>query len=689
MKRRLHGFRSRRAWLYRAIAIFALIPILIAYPVLALNEDEMDMYASINIMFYDPDAGNACGSTANCSIVGETRDEKFWSGLRRVGFSPEETAALMGNMLNEGGTPVTQEYSYSDARKAGCKTMEGDPYTIWTGPEHHHGSCISVYTAGAEVAGIGLGFIQWTTKDRREGYLAVMRDLGLLDKYFEGEAYRTYGYLSDDQLLEKIKADTGSEIEYWALWCAAIKYIYTELNENPSYTDVLDGSTDVGYLAGRVARKYEGCQHCGVGESSYVQRVADAERVWADYKAGKFDSVEGGVVTGSDPVVAYTSASEDGTNVTIIGDSITNRSRDKILAKMPNADIHAQDSKQFLGNNSGNPTGEQILKELQNSNNLRSIVVLALGTNGSVTESDLFPVLESIGNDHKIFLVTNYDDYTTNKYDNNNKVFQAAADVHDNVSVIDWAGAVKKAKQDNPGTTYIDNEQPQYSVHPSIPDGTELFADTLFKGITGGDEDISCNLDPGDPLSYLNQFIVDTNYLYNKNYPLPPTTAEHNTLLPTPLDDSVVTAVASRIPIVTAESQGVSTGSCWHATYCGQCTALSGWFTSMMTNYNYGGGHGGRVAGNLITANPGAGLTISHRPAPFSVFSEGSSSVHGHTGVVLKVENDYVLTIENNVGPVGPNKHSLSIKERHFAASAQFVDLSKEMNLGHLGKTWE
>ena len=168
--------RSRKLW-QAFFAIFMAL-ILCAQPTFALSEDLLDFYASTNIMFYDPDAQTACGSSANCSIVGSTRNEKFWSGLRRVGFSPEETAAIIGNMMNEGGTPVTQEYSYSNARKAGCTTMEGDPYTIWTSGEHHHGSCMANYSShykpGNSVAGIGLGFIQWTSKDRREGYLAVI-----------------------------------------------------------------------------------------------------------------------------------------------------------------------------------------------------------------------------------------------------------------------------------------------------------------------------------------------------------------------------------------------------------------------------------------------------------------------------------------------------------------------------------
>ena len=88
--------------------------------VLALTEAQRDQFAANNILFYDPEgsaANSYCiSSNADCGIMGTTRDEKLWSGLRHVGFDPEQTAALMGNILNEGGTPTTQEYAYIYAR---------------------------------------------------------------------------------------------------------------------------------------------------------------------------------------------------------------------------------------------------------------------------------------------------------------------------------------------------------------------------------------------------------------------------------------------------------------------------------------------------------------------------------------------------------------------------------------------
>jgi hypothetical protein len=89
----------------------------------------------------------------------------------------------------------------------------------------------------------------------------------------------------------------------------------------------------------------------------------------------------------------------------------------------------------------------------------------------------------------------------------------------------------------------------------------------------------------------------------------------------------------------------VSGGSCWGGTYCGQCTALSGWFVTKMTGYTYGGGNGGEVVGNLKAK----GVPTGTEPRPFSVFSYATSSSAGHTGVVLgTLGSGTVITIENN-----------------------------------------
>lgn len=258
-----------------------------------------DEFGENNIVFYNPEDKNEkkkrkC-SSGKCNIKGETKDEKLWSGLRNKGFTPEQTAGLMGNFAHEGGSPTRQEDAYSKARDKGCKTQEGNAYTIWTYDNEHHSSCMqgvySHYSAGKTVVGIGLGFVQWTSKGRREGYLGKIDGLGLLD-YFEGDAYKTYGSLSDDQLLAKITSETGSEDDYWSLWCAAIEWIYEELHSG-TWSAFFNETTVTG-IAEYVAIKYEVCNGCTKGSSTVQARVTTANEIYNRYKAGEFDAVEPG-----------------------------------------------------------------------------------------------------------------------------------------------------------------------------------------------------------------------------------------------------------------------------------------------------------------------------------------------------------------------------------------------------------
>ena len=461
---------------------------LVVMPVSAkLDAAKLQEYALNQIYFFIDDERNHCTASGDCYIAGDTWDERMWSALRHVGFTPEQTAGLIGNIVHEGGTPTTQEYTYIDARDKGCKTAEGKPYDIHTdfaSDGVHHGSCIGGYTPGSEVVGIGIGPVQWTSHGRREGYLEKMGELGL-SKYFEGDAYKEYGRLSDEQLREKIKSETGSEDDYWALWCAAIKFIWTEMQG--AYKGFFNNSSVRDY-AGWASASYEACSACAVGGSQHSARIASAEDYWKKYQNGEFDAVENGVapsLTGSsssDGVdSSNTTGSSDGSNVTIIGDSITNGSRVAIKADLPKAEIIAQDSKHFTASDGNNPSGLQIVEQLKAEGKLRSIVVVALGTNDVLTKGDIDAMVKAVGPDRKLFFVTNYDIVKTNKYNSNNKLLLAAAAANDNVKVIDWKNAVLSATG-SPGD-YVSDEK-VYAVHPTA-EGQKLFAKTIKDGIAG------------------------------------------------------------------------------------------------------------------------------------------------------------------------------------------------------------
>lgn len=478
--------------MYNSLLLSVIGVFLLSGAVMALDASTLYEYALNQIFFFNPEgANNYCTSGGDCYISGDTWDERMWSALRHVGFTPEQTAGLIGNIVHEGGTPTTQEYVYNSARNSGCTTAEGKPYDIHTdfaSDRVHHGSCIGgSYSAGSEVVGIGLGPVQWSSHGRREGYLAKMAELGL-SKYFEGDAYKKYGSLSDEQLREKIKSETGSENDYWALWCAAIKFIWTEMQGD--YKGFFNNSTAAEYGAWASA-SYEICGQCMAGGSQYNARVKSAEDYWQKYKSGQFAAVE----NGSAPVAnggssGNVSASSNGSNVTIIGDSITNGARAALLSVMPKAEIVAQDSKQFSsGGSADNPSGLQIVEQLKAEGKLRQIVVFALGTNSAVTKSDVDAVLKAVGPDRQVFFVTNYDTVKTNKYDNNNKAFAAAVAGNNNVGVVDWKNAILTAS--GSPSDYVKDES-VYAVHPTS-EGQKLFAETIKNAISGVKASDTCS----------------------------------------------------------------------------------------------------------------------------------------------------------------------------------------------------
>jgi surface antigen len=100
--------------------------------------------------------------------------------------------------------------------------------------------------------------------------------------------------------------------------------------------------------------------------------------------------------------------------------------------------------------------------------------------------------------------------------------------------------------------------------------------------------------------------------------------------------------------------------TCWGgAADCSQCTALSGWFVTQMTDYPYGGGDGGEVVGNMAAK----GVPTGKEPRPFSIFSYDTGSF-GHTGLVLgTLGNGTVITLENN-WPTG----TLSVRQYNIKA---------------------
>lgn len=292
----------------------------------------------------------------------------------------------------------------------------------------------------------------------------------------------------------------------------------------------------------------------------------------------------------------------DGSDVTIIGDSITVGSADAIGAVLPNADIHAKVSKQFYTGTADNPGGIEILRNLIDQDALRGTLVYALGTNSSITSGQAQEVVDLAGSDRNVVFITNYT--TSNDYDSNNNAFTKVKNDNENVFIADWKSAIVGKT-----STYLAGD----GIHPTA-EGQELFAsiiastigasgdflDTCAGKVEGGLTDAGAQA----TADYYNGSDVDAGY-----WSLP-----HGKM---------------------------------------NCVSFSAFFIQRFTSVGRSPrswGNGKEVAHNLSQTE---GLPMGSEPRPFAIFSVTSGRtvcsdgyLCGHTGVVVAVNGNDVTTIE-------------------------------------------
>lgn len=121
-----------------------------------------------------------------------------------------------------------------------------------------------------------------------------------------------------------------------------------------------------------------------------------------------------------------------GENVTVIGDSVTVAATPALQEKLPGIVVNSEVSrsiKQF-------PT---IAAQMAQENQLRPYVVIALGTNGAITEEDAQAILNAVGPDRRIVLVTaSAPEYATWVPVSNSTMREMARKNPDRVVIADW-----------------------------------------------------------------------------------------------------------------------------------------------------------------------------------------------------------------------------------------------------------
>ncbi|WP_238343679.1 acyltransferase family protein [Microbacterium sp. RG1] len=122
-----------------------------------------------------------------------------------------------------------------------------------------------------------------------------------------------------------------------------------------------------------------------------------------------------------------------GDEVTAVGDSVMLASAPSLLAALPGADVDAVVSRQMSA-------APDILRSLADSGRLREFVVLGLGTNGSISQRTLDQVIEAIGPDRQLVLVTA--SAPRSWIPGVNAELAAFARTHRGVQIADWQSAI-------------------------------------------------------------------------------------------------------------------------------------------------------------------------------------------------------------------------------------------------------
>ncbi len=148
-----------------------------------------------------------------------------------------------------------------------------------------------------------------------------------------------------------------------------------------------------------------------------------------------------------------------GSMVTAIGDSVMLASAQALEAALPGIYINAVVSRQMYA-------GVQVVQQLAASGQLRPILLLGLGTNGSMTASEIGQVRAAIGPHRWLVLISTYE---PRPWEGPVNATLAAAAQHDrHVLLVNWYGAIENH------TNLLRDDD----VHP-LPPGALLYAQVI------------------------------------------------------------------------------------------------------------------------------------------------------------------------------------------------------------------
>ena len=148
-----------------------------------------------------------------------------------------------------------------------------------------------------------------------------------------------------------------------------------------------------------------------------------------------------------------------GSSVTAVGDSVMVAATPALQQALPGIYIDAMVGRQFS-------TGLQVIADLKAQGLLRPVVVVGLGTNGTVTAGEIGQLFAEIGPGRKLVLVNTYEARPWEQ--EVNSTLAAAAASHPGVALADWYTTI----ENRTSLLWPDG------IHPQ-PSGTLVYAQML------------------------------------------------------------------------------------------------------------------------------------------------------------------------------------------------------------------
>ena len=207
--------------------------------------------------------------------------------------------------------------------------------------------------------------------------------------------------------------------------------------------------------------------------SGLIQQVAQGERISAATRSSQAQGTGGGharPTPGQEPTpVAAPSPSDPGPRkihgwqVTAIGDSVMLAAAQQLHSALPGIYIDAQVSRQMAA-------GLAEVSSLAAEGLLRHVVIVGLGTNGTVTSGQIRDLLAELGPSRKLVLVNTYEARPWEHADNS--VIGAAARRYPNVVLANWHATIAHR------TSLLWGD----GVHPRPP-GARLYAKVVADAV--------------------------------------------------------------------------------------------------------------------------------------------------------------------------------------------------------------